>query len=74
MLSKQITIAEDAYENLAAHKRGDESFSDVVRRLAGTKTDPLDSAGAYAGLGVAFDAARAELEADLRAQDRELSR
>ena len=74
MASKTITITEDAYERLAAHKRGDESFSDVIRRLTSAKTDPLDSAGAYPGLGVAVDAARAELEADLEAHDRELSR
>lgn len=33
MGTKTISLAEDAYERLKAHKREDESFSDVVRRL-----------------------------------------
>ena len=70
MASKTITITEDAYDRLAAHKRGDESFSDVIRRLASAKTDPIDSAGTYPGLGGAVKEARAELEADLAEDER----
>jgi len=65
MASKTITITEDAYVQLVAHKRGDESLSDVIRRLTSAKTDPIDSAGTYPGLGVAVEEARAELEAEL---------
>lgn len=34
-LSKRIRLSDEAYERLAAHKRDDETFSDVVMRLAG---------------------------------------
>jgi len=35
MGTKTISLADDAYERLKRHKREDESFSDVVRRLTG---------------------------------------
>jgi predicted CopG family antitoxin len=35
MGTKTISLADDAYEKLKRHKREDESFSDVVRRLTG---------------------------------------
>jgi predicted CopG family antitoxin len=35
MGTKTISLADDAYEQLKAHKREGESFSDVVRRLTG---------------------------------------
>jgi predicted nucleic acid-binding protein len=34
-MSKSIRLSEGAYERLAAHKRDDETFSEVVLRLAG---------------------------------------
>jgi len=37
-MSKSIRLSEDAYERLAAHKREDETFSDVVLRLAGERS------------------------------------
>jgi predicted CopG family antitoxin len=37
-MSKSIRLSEDAYERLAAHKRADETFSDVVLRLAGERS------------------------------------
>lgn len=37
-MSKSIRLTEDAYERLAAHKRDDETFSDVVLRLAGERS------------------------------------
>jgi predicted CopG family antitoxin len=37
-ISKSIRLSEDAYERLAAHKREDETFSDVVLRLAGERS------------------------------------
>jgi len=36
MGTKTISLTDDAYERLKAHKREGESFSDVVRRLADT--------------------------------------
>jgi len=43
-VSKSIRLSEEAYERLAAHKRDDETFSDVVLRLAGERS-LLDLAG-----------------------------
>ena len=43
-MSKSIRLTEEAYERLAAHKRDDETFSDVVLRLAGERS-LLDIAG-----------------------------
>lgn len=40
MATKTISIKTEAYERLAARKRGDESFSDVILRL--TEDDPND--------------------------------
>jgi predicted CopG family antitoxin len=37
-MSKSIRLSEDAYERLAAHKRENETFSDVVLRLAGERS------------------------------------
>lgn len=37
-VSKSIRLSDDAYERLAAHKREDETFSDVVLRLAGERS------------------------------------
>ena len=43
-MSKSVRLTEEAYERLDAHKRGDETFSDVVMRLAGERS-LLDIAG-----------------------------
>jgi len=43
-MSKSIRLSEEAYERLAAHKGEDETFSDVVLRLAGERS-LLDIAG-----------------------------
>ncbi len=37
-MSKSIRLSEDAYERLESHKRSDETFSDVVLRLAGERS------------------------------------
>lgn len=37
-MSKSIRLSEEAYERLEAHKREDETFSDVVLRLAGERS------------------------------------
>lgn len=46
MGTKTISLAEDAYERLKRHKREDESFSDVVRRLTGDDFSLSDYYGA----------------------------
>ena len=37
-MSKSIRLSEEAYERLAAQKREEETFSDVVLRLAGERS------------------------------------
>ncbi len=43
-MSKSIRLSDEAYERLAARKEDDETFSDVVLRLAGERS-LLDIAG-----------------------------
>lgn len=43
-MSKNVRLSDAAYERLEAHKREDETFSDVVLRLAGERS-LLDIAG-----------------------------
>jgi len=43
-MSKSIRLSDEAYERLAAHKESDETFSEVVRRLASERS-LLDLAG-----------------------------
>ncbi|PSQ45717.1 hypothetical protein BRD17_00870 [Halobacteriales archaeon SW_7_68_16] len=37
-MSKSIRLSEEAYERLDAHKREEETFSEVVLRLAGERS------------------------------------
>ena len=37
-MSKSIRLSEEAYDRLAAHKRDNETFSEVVLRLAGERS------------------------------------
>jgi predicted CopG family antitoxin len=37
-MAKSIRLSEEAYNRLAAHKREDETLSDVVLRLAGERS------------------------------------
>ncbi|MFB6176070.1 MAG: antitoxin VapB family protein [Halobaculum sp.] len=69
MATKTLTITEEAYERLRAHKRADESFTDTILRLTGTDHDPMDGFGAMRdvdGFREAVEATREELDTDLR--------
>ena len=39
-MARTVQLSEDAYASLAALKVGNESFSDVVRRLVASRKDP----------------------------------
>ncbi len=47
MATKTITITEESYHLLAGLKEGDESFSEELRRLLGTKSRIMELAGAW---------------------------
>ncbi len=49
-MAKNIAVADDVYELLVHEKRGEESFSDVIRRLASRRGHLSDMAGALADL------------------------
>lgn len=70
-VSKSIRLSEEAYERLSAHKREDETFSDVVLRLAGERS-LLELAGILSddeaeALREAVDERRERRAADLEA-------
>jgi predicted CopG family antitoxin len=44
---KTLTITEEAYELLAREKKGKESFSEVIKRLARERGELKDSFGAW---------------------------
>ncbi|WP_049927190.1 antitoxin VapB family protein [Halopiger goleimassiliensis] len=69
MGTKSLTITEEAYERLKAHKREDESFTDTILRLTGDEHDPLKGFGTMEdvdGFRDAVEATRDELDDDLR--------
>ena len=69
MGTKTISLTEEAYERLKAHRREGESFTDAVLRLTAERGDPLDSLGAMAeveGFREAVEGARDDLDGDLR--------
>ncbi len=70
-MTKTISLSDEAYRLLRRHKRNEESFSDVVKRLSQSRTSLLDLLDLYPELvgdaeyGNEVKAARAEIEARL---------
>jgi len=50
MGTKNISIMEDVYKLLLARKMANESFSEVIRRMANGKKDIMEFAGAWKNL------------------------
>jgi len=67
MGSKNISITEEAYNRLKAHKREGESFTDVIVRLTEDERDIMSGFGAWSGTkkGDYARKAREQLNADL---------
>lgn len=73
MGTKSLTITEEAYDRLSAYKREDESFTETILRLTGADRDVMAGFGVMAdedGFREASEAAREELDADLRERSR----
>lgn len=73
MSVRTVTLSRDAYDTLAALKRDGESFSELVRRLAGSHTLLSAFAGAWSAAPKSeLRAVRAFLRASDRASRRKL--
>ena len=74
MGTKSLTITEEAYDRLKAHKREGESFTDTVLRLTGENRDIMKGFGAWedTGLREAVEETREELDEDFQERQDEL--
>lgn len=71
MATKSLTITEEAYDRLAAHKREGESFTETILRLTDADRDVMEGFGAMRdveGFREAVESTRTELDDDLRAR------
>jgi len=76
MATKTISLTEEAYERLKAHKREDESFSDVVNRLTVSEADRMKGFGAWTDTDLrgAVEEHRDEFDRDFEESQDALSR
>lgn len=69
MATKSLTITEEAYERLKAHKREGESFTETIVRLTEREADRRAGFGSMAevdGFRAAVEETREDVDADLR--------
>jgi predicted CopG family antitoxin len=71
MGTKNISLTEEAYGRLKAHKREGESFSDVVTRLTDDTDDKMKGFGAWAGTDLHEAVEEASREFDEAFEDRQ---
>jgi len=69
-MAKTIAIANDVYEMLSREKMRDESFSEVIRRLARSKGSLMDFYGAWGDLS---EEEFREIEEAIKSADQPLS-
>ena len=74
MATKTITLTDEAYQQLRAMKRDDESFTDVVLRVTGSEKDIMKGFGSWADtdLREAVEAAQEEFDEDFERRQDEL--
>lgn len=74
MGTKNISLTEEAYETLKAHKRPGESFTDVVLREFGGEKDVWKGFGKLEGRGLrdAYERQRDEFDRDFEEKQDEL--
>jgi predicted CopG family antitoxin len=75
MGSKTITVTEEAYERLKAHKREGESFTDTLLRLAGERGGRWDGYGSLRdadGFRTAVEEGRETFGEDATDRDRRI--
>jgi predicted CopG family antitoxin len=75
MATKSLTITEEAYESLKAHKHEDESFTETVLRLTDGKRDVWEGHGALVeveGFREGVEEVREELNEDFERKQHDL--
>lgn len=70
MATTTISLTEEAYENLKALKKADESFSDVVLRITGNQADKMEGFGAWGDTDLREEAKEYRDEFDGEFEDR----
>ncbi|QCJ45950.1 MULTISPECIES: antitoxin VapB family protein [Haloprofundus] len=74
MGTKSLTITDEAYERLKAHKKEGESFTDTILRLTGSERDIMKGFGSWKGTGLreAVEETEDEFDDDLEERRNEL--